>query len=366
MKKLCVLTAFISLALFTTCAQKGQVAHLTELPPVISDPAKYNQLSSEEARVILHQGTERAFAGSYHNLKKEGTYICRQCNNPLFRSKDKFDSCTGWPSFDDAIVGSVKELPDPDGQRVEIVCANCNGHLGHVFRGEGFTKKQTRHCTNSLSLRFVESNGAVNKPAKPRNAEVQRIGDYVADLGYEKYAVATFAGGCFWCTEASFDRINGVVDVISGYTGGTVAYPTYEQIGTGKTGHAEAVQIYYDPAVVSFTTLLDVFFVAHDPTQLNRQGPDVGTQYRSAIFYHNEEQLLAAQNAIQLLDGSYKFNSPIVTELSPYTEFWTAEGYHQDYYPNNPGNPYIQRVSRPKVEKVEKVFEEMLKPGYKH
>ncbi len=369
MKQLSVLTALLTLALFTACAQKGQKAatsnYTTELPPVITDPAKYNKLSPEEARIILHEGTERAFTGEYFNLKKEGVYICRQCNNPLFRSQDKFDSGTGWPSFDDFIPGAVKEVPDADGSRVEIECTNCGGHLGHVFRGEGFTKKQTRHCANSLSLKFVAAKEAAPKKAKPANTDVQRINDYIAGVGYEKYAVATFAGGCFWCTEAAFERIEGVVDVISGYSGGQEEYPTYEQVGAGRTSHAEAIQIYFDPAVVSFETLLDVFFVAHDPTQLNRQGPDVGKQYRSAIFYHDETQKQAAETAMKKLGDSGKFSNPIVTELAPYKEFWTAEGYHQDYYPNHPENPYVQRVSRPKVEKVEKVFKDILKKEYK-
>jgi peptide methionine sulfoxide reductase msrA/msrB len=367
-KQLSVLTALLTLVLFTACAQKGQKAttnYTTELPSVITDPAKYNKLTPDEARVILHEGTERAFTGEYFNLKKEGVYICRQCNNPLFRSEDKFDSGTGWPSFDDFIPGSVKEVSDADGYRVEIECANCGGHLGHVFKGEGFTQKQTRHCANSISLKFVAAKEAAPKKAKPANTEVQRISDYIAGQGYEKYAVATFAGGCFWCTEAAFERIEGVVDVISGYSGGQEEYPTYEQVGAGRTNHAEAIQVYFDPAVVSFEKLLEVFFVAHDPTQLNRQGPDVGRQYRSAIFYHDETQQKAAEAAMKKLGDSGKFSDPIVTELKPYKEFWTAEGYHQDYYPNHPENPYVQRVSRPKVEKVEKVFKDILKAEYK-
>ncbi len=157
MKQSSVLILVFFTSLFSACAQKQSAkSDLTALPPVITDPAKYNPLEPNEANVILHQGTERAFTGVYFNKKEKGTYICRQCNNPLFHSSDKFDSGTGWPSFDDAIEGHVKEVPDADGQRVEIVCANCGGHLGHVFTGEGFTDKNTRHCANSLSLLFVE------------------------------------------------------------------------------------------------------------------------------------------------------------------------------------------------------------------
>ena len=157
MKHSSMLILLVFASLFSACAQKQSAQNdLAVLPPLIKDPAQYNQLEAHEAKVILHQGTERAFTGAYYNKKDKGTYICRQCNNPLLRSTDKFDSGTGWPSFDDAIDGNVKEVPDADGYRVEIVCANCGGHLGHVFTGEGFSDKNTRHCANSASLLFVK------------------------------------------------------------------------------------------------------------------------------------------------------------------------------------------------------------------
>jgi len=190
------------------------------------------------------------------------------------------------------------------------------------------------------------------------------IADYIEGKDYGKYQVATFAGGCFWCTEAAFERINGVVDVISGYAGGKEPPPTYQEIGTGTTGHTESIQIYFDPNTINFAQLLEVFFVAHDPTQLNRQGPDVGPQYRSAIFYHNNEQKQQIDKTISNLTNTQVFARPIVTEIAPYTEFWVAESYHQDYYEHNPGNPYVQKVSKPKVEKVKKQFAEWLKPKY--
>lgn len=195
--------------------------------------------------------------------------------------------------------------------------------------------------------------------------EVFKIADYIAENDYSNYGVATFAGGCFWCTEASFERIEGVVDVISGYSGGEELYPTYRQIGTGRTGHTESIQIYFDKEKISFEKLLEVFFVAHDPTTLNRQGPDRGPQYRSAIFYHSDEQKAATDSIIEALNASGKLRNKIVTEVAPYEEFWTAEGYHQDYYEHHPENPYVQSVSRPKVEKVKKVFADILKEKYK-
>ena len=197
------------------------------------------------------------------------------------------------------------------------------------------------------------------KAGAAADSDVQPIEQYIKGKGYEKYSTATFAGGCFWCIEASFERIRGVKDVISGYSGGDEKYPTYEQVGSSATGHAESVQIYFDPKEVSFDTLLAVFFVAHDPTQVNRQGPDVGPQYRSAIFYHDVAQKSKAEAFFKQQAGH--FDRPIATQLAPYKEFWVAEGYHQDYYDHHPENPYIQRISKPKVAKVEKRFKAILK-----
>ncbi len=190
------------------------------------------------------------------------------------------------------------------------------------------------------------------------------IEKYVDKSTYAEYGVATFAGGCFWCTEAAFERIDGVVDVISGYSGGIKPNPTYREIGTGTLKHAEAIQIYYDKSKVNFDTLLDVLFVAHDPTTLNRQGPDRGPQYRSAIYYHNEEQKNLIDKKIAYLTDAKKFNDPIVTEVAAFTKFWVAEGYHQNFYELNPNQSYVRAVSRPKVEKVMKTFPNLLKKRY--
>jgi len=195
--------------------------------------------------------------------------------------------------------------------------------------------------------------------------DVPAIADYIEGKGLDKYAVATFAGGCFWCTEGSFERINGVVDVISGYSGGEKPHPTYEQIGRGMTKHAEAIQIYYDPNVVTFETLLQVLFVAHDPTQVDRQGNDVGPHYRSAVFYHNEGQKQKTEAAIQALNESEKWKNPVATEVNVYKEFWVAEEYHQNFYELNPNQGYVRAVSRVHVEKVKKEFKDILKEAYK-
>jgi peptide methionine sulfoxide reductase msrA/msrB len=274
----------------------------------------YNELTPEEERVIVHKGTERAFTGKYYENKEKGTYLCRRCDAPLFRSTDKFESGTGWPSFDDAIEGAVKEIPDADGRRTEIVCANCGAHLGHVFFGEGITTKNIRHCANSLSLAFL--------------AEAK------AEAVTQK---AIFAGGCFWGVEYHFNKLKGVLSAKSGYAGGMIDNPSYKQVCTGRTGHAEAVEIAFDPALVSYETLAKLFFEIHDPTELNRQGPDIGTQYRSAVFYTDEEQKKVAEKLIgELKAKGYK----VVTTVEHAGRFWEAEAYHQDYYDKNGHQPY--------------------------
>ncbi|MBI2535915.1 MAG: peptide-methionine (S)-S-oxide reductase MsrA [Gemmatimonadetes bacterium] len=173
--------------------------------------------------------------------------------------------------------------------------------------------------------------------------------------------VATLAGGCFWCLEAAFDQLKGVEHVQSGYAGGSVANPTYEQVCTGRTGHAEVVQIRFDPGVISYRDLLEVFFVVHDPTTLNRQGADVGTQYRSAIFYHTPEQKAEADRVIAELSAAKVWDDPIVTEVVPLKAFYPAEEYHRDYYRRNPNQGYCQVVIAPKVAKVRKRYFEKLK-----
>lgn len=207
-----------------------------------------------------------------------------------------------------------------------------------------------------------QKSGGVTTQKVPKNG-ILTIDEYLTGKDYSEFAIATFAGGCFWCTEASFERIEGVQYVISGYAGGEKLRPTYEEVCSGTTGHTEAIQIYYDPAVIDFNTLLEVFFVSHDPTQLNRQGPDRGTQYRSAIFYHNDEQKQAVDAFVKAQAAN--FSQPIVTEIAAYGTYWVAEEYHQDYYESHPGNPYIANVSKPKVEKVKKVFADILKPKFK-
>lgn len=184
---------------------------------------------------------------------------------------------------------------------------------------------------------------------------------YAAQNPSKNFSQATFAGGCFWCTEAVYAQLKGVHSITSGYIGGTVAKPTYEQVCSGLTGHAEAIQIEYDPHEVSYEKLLEVFFSTHDPTTLNRQGADQGTQYRSGVFFHDKQQQETAKAVITKLDESGAFGRPIVTEVTAATVFYPAEKYHQDYFANNPRQPYCQAIVSPKVDKVRAAFKDLLK-----
>lgn len=273
----------------------------------------FNELTPEEIRVILHKGTEEPFSGKYYNFTGAGTYTCKQCGAPLYRSKDKFDSGCGWPSFDDEIPGAVVRTLDADGRRTEVTCAKCGAHLGHVFEGEQFTDKNVRHCVNSLSLNFIPIDQGVTT---------------------EK---AYFAGGCFWGTEYWLKKADGVLSTRVGYMGGHTANPTYKQVCNGTTGHAETIEVVFDPAKTNFETLAKLFFEIHDPTQVNRQGPDIGDQYRSAIFYVDDTQKETAEKLIGILKAKgYK----VATEMAKAGPFWEAEPYHQDYYEQNGHQPY--------------------------
>lgn len=204
---------------------------------------------------------------------------------------------------------------------------------------------------------------ACQSPSKTQVAEASLTVEPAAlsDAQKAQLDTATFAGGCFWCTEAVFERVRGVESVVSGYTGGDQPNPTYEAVSAGKTTHAEAVQIYYDPEQITYPELVKIFMGTHDPTQLNRQGPDVGEQYRSAIYYRNPEEKAAIEASIKKLTASGKYDKPIVTQVEAFEAFYDAEGYHQNYYENNPNNPYIMSVAKPKVKKFKKNFGDYMK-----
>ena len=278
-------------------------------------------LTPFEKHVIIDKGTERAFSGKYVKTTEKGIYKCKVCGASLYRSNDKFDSHCGWPSFDDAIPGAIKEVPDKDGRRTEIVCANCGAHMGHVFKGEGLTKKNVRHCVNSVSLQFYK---------KEASATVMKK--------------AYFAGGCFWGVEYYLEKIQGVKEVISGFMGGKMSNPSYKDVIYKNTGHLETVEVLYDPAKVSYETLAKTFFEIHDPTQTNGQGPDIGSQYLSAVFVNNKEEREITNRLIRVLESK---GLKVATKVLNKTPFYTAEEYHQDHYERKGGTPYCHtRVKR--------------------
>lgn len=269
-------------------------------------------LTELERYVIEEKGTERPFSGAYSDLYVQGLYHCRRCDAPLFSSDAKFVSECGWLSFEAEIPGAVRRQPDGDGQRTEIVCARCDGHLGHVFAGEGYTAKNIRHCVNSVSLSF-ESADSVRQER------------------------ALLASGCFWGTQYHLEKLAGVIRTRVGFAGGWVDNPAYEQVCGGATGHLEVVEVIYDVSQVTYTDVLKRFFETHDFSQVDGQGPDIGSQYLSAVFALTSEQKVQAEQIISLLKQSGR---TVVTTVRDGAEFYPAEVAHQRYYAKRGTTPY--------------------------
>ena len=268
----------------------------------------FKNLSKEEKLILKEKGTEPPFSGKYNDFYDAGVFVCRACKAPLYESNTKFDSGCGWPSFDDEINGAIVRYDDLSlgRRRTEICCAKCDGHLGHVFHGEKITKKNTRHCVNSLSIQFKS---------------------------YKNLQKATLGGGCFWTIQHSYNNTNGVYLTQCGYMGGNTKNPSYEEVCSGIPNHAEVVELYFDDLVISYEKILDIFWQIHNPTTINKQGNDVGTQYRSIIFYESDQQKKLACDSMK--KHQTKITKKIVTQITARHKFYRAEEYHQNYFEKN-------------------------------
>ena len=315
--------------------------------------AEWKKILSPDLYAVAREAdTERAFTGTMWKSETKGTYYCATCGNKLFRAEQKFTSSCGWPSFfEQESKESITFKADNSYgmQRTEALCGRCDSHLGHLF-DDGPEPTGKRYCMNAISLDFVPDGIVPEKTIRNLDASESEQAEQTVVLG----------GGCFWCVEAVYQNLDGVKSVYSGYAGGSVENPSYEEVCTGRTGAAEVVEITYDKTKTNLDEIFQVFFTVHDPTTLNRQGADVGTQYRSAIFYKNENEKKAAKSIIDELNEKV-FSNKIVTTLEPLKKFYKAEEYHQGYYENNKDKGYCQMVIQPKIEKFEKVFKDRLK-----
>ena len=281
---------------------------------------KTASLTPAARHIICDKSTESPHTGVYNEVASMGSYLCRRCGLALFRAHSQFSAGCGWPSFDKDIAHAVKQVPDNDGRRMEILCSRCDGHLGHVFIGEHYTAKNSRYCVNSAAIDFVNSGTVMDSEE------------------------AILAGGCFWGVDYHLNHIPGVLKIEVGYSGGAIANPTYDQVWGGNTGHYEVVRVLFDVAKTNYETVLKRFFEIHDPTQRTGQGPDLGQQYQSAVFYHNKTQYEILESLIQALKTN---GYDVATRLLAVQPFWPAEDYHQHYYARQGKLPYChQPVTR--------------------
>jgi peptide methionine sulfoxide reductase msrA/msrB len=320
------------------------------------------QLSPQEYYIARQKGTERSFSDPGCRIFSPGLYRCVCCGELLFDATEKFDSGTGWPSFTQPIADNAIAYHADRSHgmvRIEVTCNTCDAHLGHVFP-DGPPPHGLRYCINGAILQKVsgtEPEDYRETAGKPAAAPLERSGE-AAEFSSGQLRLATFGGGCFWCTEAVFQKIRGVREVVSGYSGGDTTAPTYYQVCNGSTGHAEVVQISYDPQLVSFADLVLLHLCTHDPTTLNRQGADQGTQYRSVVFYRTADEEQMARHLIA--EAELALGKHVVTELARFEQFYPAEPEHQNYYRRNHQQRYCQLVIEPKLAHLQEHFSQYL------
>src|SRR5690554_4203861 len=321
-----------------------------------SDQEWKERLDPEAYRVLRQGGTERAFTGALWDNDADGTYLCAGCGTPLFSSDTKFDSRTGWPSFTKPLEeGRVKAVVDHSfGMvRTEIRCATCDGHLGHVFE-DGPLPTRTRYCMNSAALTF----DGLEQPGSQTDKVVQQhAGDGgnapAVPMGLES---AVFAGGCFWCMVGPFQSIDGVREVLSGYTGGSEKQPSYQEVSRGLTGHTEAVRVLYDPTKVEFSQLVEAYWRSIDPTDVEGQFADRGAHYRPVLYVNSDEEQRVAEASRDALNASGRFDKPVVVPIERAQAFWVAEEEHHDCHRTSPTHYHMYRLGSGRGPFLERVW----------